>query len=96
MVSCLSTNTSNLIISQPFEEEPLDPAISFEDVEENRVKMITGRGKMVYWKGSNVSVIEKDKEGQEQTRRLVGKPDGQGILPAGAELYITQGKVKEG
>jgi len=51
---------------------------------------------MVYWKGSNVSVIEKDTEGQEQTRRLIEWPKGQGFLETGAELYITQGKVKEG
>jgi hypothetical protein len=50
---------------------------------------------MVYWKGCNVSVIEKDSEGKEQTRKLVGKPDGQGLLQSGTELYITSGKVKE-
>jgi len=57
--------------------------------------MITGRGQMVYWKGCNVSVVEKDSEGKEQIRLLIGKPDGQGLLQFGTELYITLGKVKE-
>lgn len=57
--------------------------------------MITGRGQMVYWKGCNVSVIEKDSEGKELTRRLAGMPDGQGVVESGTELYITDGKVKE-
>lgn len=95
MVSCLSADPSSLIISQTFKPKPLDQAISWEDVKENGVKMIEGRGQMVYWKGSNVSVIEKDKEGQEQTKRLKEWPDGQGLLEADAELYITEGKVKE-
>jgi len=50
---------------------------------------------MVYWKGCNVSVVEKDSEGKEQIRLLIGKPDGQGLLQFGTELYITLGKVKE-
>jgi hypothetical protein len=58
--------------------------------------MITGRGQMVYWKGCNVTVYEKDSEGKETTRKLVGIPDGQGILESGTELYVTFGKVKEG
>jgi hypothetical protein len=58
--------------------------------------MITGKGQMVYWKGCNVTVYEKDSEGNEQTRKLVGMRDGQGIVPSGVELYITDGKVKEG
>lgn len=63
---------------------------------ENKVTMITGKGQMIYWKGCNVTVYEKDSEGKEQTRRLYGKPDGQGLLPYGTDLYITFGKVKEG
>lgn len=58
--------------------------------------MITGRGQMVYWKGCNVTVYEKDGEGNEQTRKLVGMRDGQGTVPSNVELYITDGKVKEG
>jgi hypothetical protein len=57
--------------------------------------MITGKGQMVYWKGCNVTVYEKDSEGKEQTRRLVGMPNGQGVVESGTELYMTDGKVKE-
>ena len=57
--------------------------------------MITGKGQMVYWKGCNVTVYEKDSEGEEQTRRLVGMPNGQGVVESGTELYITNGQVKE-
>jgi len=78
-----------------FEEKPLDSTIDFEDVDENRVKMITGNGQMVYWKGCNVTVYEKDSEGKEQTRKLVGMPNGQGIAESGIQLYVTYGKVKE-
>lgn len=48
---------------------------------------------MVYWKGCNVSVIEKDDQGQEQTRQLRDKPDGQGVLELGSKLYIVNGGV---
>jgi len=78
-----------------FEEKPLDSTIDFEDVDENRVKMITGNGQMVYWKGCNVTVYEKDSEGKEQTRKLVGMPNGQGTAESGTKLYVTYGKVKE-
>jgi hypothetical protein len=57
--------------------------------------MITGRGQTVYWKGSNVTVYEKDDNGEEQTRQLKNMPNGQGIVHEDIELYITQGKVKE-
>jgi hypothetical protein len=57
--------------------------------------MITGRGQMVYWKGCNVTVLEKDSEGKEQYRKLVGMRDGQGRAEFGIKLYVTDGKVKE-
>jgi len=79
-----------------FEEENLDSTIDFKNVDKNFARMITGNGQMVYWKGCNVTVYEKDSEGNEQTRKLVGMRDGQGIVPSGVELYITDGKVKEG
>jgi len=79
-----------------FEEKPLDPNIDFENVSKNKRAMIIGQYQTVYWKGSNVTVYEKDSEGEEQTRKLTDMPDGQGIVPDGTKLYITQGKVKEG
>jgi len=79
-----------------FEEESLDSTIDFKNVDKNFARMVTGKGQMVYWKGCNVTVYEKDSEGNEQTRKLVGMRDGQGLVPSGVELYITDGKVKEG
>jgi hypothetical protein len=58
--------------------------------------MITGKGMMVYWKGCNVTVYENDSEGKERIRKLVGMPDGQGIVDYGTKLYVTDGKVKQG
>jgi len=78
-----------------FEEQSLDPTIIFEDDDKNFVIMIFGQGEMVYWKGCNVTVYEKDSEGKEQTRKLESMPDGQGIVPSGTKLYITQGQVKK-
>lgn len=78
-----------------FEPNALVTTINWENVRPNRVTMITGRGQMVYWKGCNVSVIEKNNEGKEQTRRLEGMPDGEGLVNAGTELYVTDGKVIE-
>ncbi|TGO54958.1 hypothetical protein BCON_0099g00230 [Botryotinia convoluta] len=79
-----------------FKEEPLDSEINFEDVLANRFIMITGKGMMVYWKGCNVTVYEKDSEGNEQIRKLIGVPDGQGVVEYGVKLYVTDGKVKQG
>lgn len=78
-----------------FDAQPLDSAIDFDNVDENRVKMIMGRGQMIYWKGCNVTVYENDSDGKEQTRKLIGMPNGQGILESGTKLYVTFGKVKE-
>ncbi len=46
----------------------------------------------MYWKGSNVSIGEKDSEGKQKRRMLYGVPDGQGIVPSGTWLYITARK----
>ena len=58
--------------------------------------LIRGHGQMVYWKGSNVTVIEKDNNDEDQSRKLTDKPDGQGLAESGTDLYITYGKVQEG
>jgi len=78
-----------------FDPEELDPTIDFTAVPENTVKWVEGRGQWVYWKGCNVTVYEKDSEGNEQARKLVGIPDGQGMVPSGTQLYCFRGKVKE-
>jgi len=76
-----------------FQEQSLDSTIDFGNVDENVVTMIPGKGQMVYWKGCNVTVLEKDSLGKDQARKLVGMPDGQGIVPSGTKLYVTDGKV---
>lgn len=49
----------------------------------------------MYWQGSNVTVYESDDEGNEQIRKLIGMPSGQGVALHGVKLYVTKGKVKE-
>jgi len=78
-----------------FKEEELDSSIDFNGVETKQVRMIAGRNQMVYWKGCNVTVFERDNGGAENKRPLYGKPDGQGILPIDSRLYVFGGKVKE-
>lgn len=58
--------------------------------------MVEGKGRMVYWKGCNVTVYENDSEGGTRTKKLIGMPNGQGQVPFGTKLYVTDGKVKEG
>jgi len=79
-----------------FKAEKLVQEIDWDKVDENAHIMLSGKDRMVYWRGCNVTVYEKDSEGKEKTTPLVGQPDGQGLLPVGTELYITDGKWKEG
>ena len=58
--------------------------------------MVEGKGRMVYWKECNVTVYEKDSDGEERIKKLIGMPNGQGQVPVGTKLYVTDGKVKEG
>lgn len=80
---------------QPFEEKPLDSPIDFSDVPQNRVAIIVGKSQTVYWQWCNVTVYELDEEGKEQTRRLYGMLNGQGVTPLGVKLYVTKGKFIE-
>ncbi|KAF2245207.1 hypothetical protein BU26DRAFT_522306 [Trematosphaeria pertusa] len=78
-----------------FEEKPLSTTIDWENVEKNRVRMIYGQGQAVYWRGCNVTVYEKDSEGNDQTRMLVSMPNGEGLIQPGDKLYVTHGQVTE-
>jgi hypothetical protein len=49
---------------------------------------------MVYWKGCNVTVYEKDSEGNRQ-EKVLDMLSGQGVVPSGTQLYCFRGKVKE-
>lgn len=57
--------------------------------------MVFGHDQMVYWKGCNVTVYEKDSKGKEYTRKLFDMPDGEGRVPIGTKLYVYKGKLKE-
>jgi hypothetical protein len=82
-------------MSQAFVAQPLDLTIDFTNADKSRIRLITGKGKMIYWRGCNVSVIETDNEGKESTMPLYGMPNGQGVAAAGTKLYIVNGEVKE-
>ena len=86
---------NHLICFQAFEAQPLNPATDFTGADETGVRLIAGHGQMIYWKGCNVSVIEKDSEGEEKATPLHGMSDGQGVVGVGIKLYITYGKVKQ-
>jgi hypothetical protein len=86
---------TRLICRQAFEVAELDKKIDFEKAPANVATMVIGWDQMVYWKGCNVTVYEKDSEGKEQTTKLPDWPNGQMRLRSGTELYITQGKFKE-
>jgi hypothetical protein len=96
MVSSPSVSKmAHLIRRQAFEVAELDPTIDFENALANLATMVIGWGQMVYWKGCNVTIYEKDSEGKEQITRLPHWPSGQIRLQSGTKLYITQGKFKE-
>lgn len=79
-----------------FEPNPLSPSITWDNVGDNVSSMIFGRGQTVFWKGSNVTVYEKNSDGTDQITQLKGWPDGQGLISPGTKLYVTNGKVQEG
>jgi hypothetical protein len=79
----------------PFEAKALDSTIDLETATTNIAQMVQGRGQMVYWKGCNVTVYDKDGDGKTRTKKLAGMPDGQGRVPSGTKLYITEGRFKE-
>lgn len=81
--------------SQTFEPQDLESSIDFDDIPKNMVKMVEGKGKMIYWKGCNVTVYENDSQGKKQIRKLVDWPNGEGQVPFGTKLYITDGKIME-
>jgi hypothetical protein len=62
---------------------------------DNVAIMVTGRNQMVYWKGCNVTVYENSSSGIERTIPLKDWPEGQGTVPPGTKLYITDGRLKE-
>jgi hypothetical protein len=62
----------------------------------NGVSWVTGSGKEVQWKDSDVTVVEKDTDGKEHLTSLSGWRDGSLTVNSGMSLYIVGGKYKEG
>ncbi len=69
--------------------------IDFTTVPNNTVRWVEGKGQWVYWKECNVTVYEKDSEGNKQAKTLNNHLTGQGMVPSGTQLYCFGGKVKE-
>jgi len=80
-----------------FKEQPLDGTIEFGPGTENGYTMILGNGQTVYWKDCNVTVYDRDDEGNRRVRLLTDndKRSGQGMLDKTDKLYITDGKVRQ-
>jgi len=79
-----------------FQPSGLDSNIDFANIVTNTPKWVVGRGQCVYWKGCNVTVVQKDSDGESKETPL-SQRDGQGTVPSGTELYLSGsgGKVKE-
>jgi hypothetical protein len=62
----------------------------------NKVDWVKGSGKEVHWRGSDVTVIEKDSDGKEHRTSLSGWRNGSLMVNSGTNLYITGGQFKVG
>ncbi|EPS29044.1 hypothetical protein PDE_03991 [Penicillium oxalicum 114-2] len=78
-----------------FQPEKLDPSENFDDVADNDVSWITGKGQWVYWLDCNITVFLRDGNGDKDNGTMCNQRAGQGIVPAGVELYCFGGKVKQ-
>jgi hypothetical protein len=102
MVGLCSTFKPNSNYCQAFkldDVKPLKPNTDFSNVKVNGVSWVNGRDQevQVQWKGSNVTVIEKDSEGNETFTVLPDeKLNGSLKIGLGISLYITGGQIKEG
>jgi hypothetical protein len=89
----------NLVLryNQPFEPgdvQALDTKIDFDKIKSNNVEWVKGSGKWVHWKGSSVTVFEKDSEGKSKSTPLTSN-DGSLKVASGVDLYITGGQYTE-
>jgi len=75
--------------------QPPNPDTDFTDVKANTVKLVKGRGQIVEWRGSSVTVFEKDNEGKEKGTSLYNDNNGKLEVEVGWQLYIVQGKFVE-
>jgi hypothetical protein len=75
--------------------EPPNYDNDFTDVEENKAQLVDGRGQMVEWRQSSVTVIETDDQGKPKYTKLPDDEDGILRVKIGWQLYITKGKFCE-
>jgi hypothetical protein len=78
----------------PGDVQALDTEIDFSKIDSKDIHWVKGNGQQVHWKGSNVTVFEKDSEGKSKHTTLASK-DGSLKVALGVELYITGGKCTE-
>jgi hypothetical protein len=87
----------NLTYHQAFEVgdvKPLEPNTDFSKVTTNDVAWVKGKDKRVQWKGSTVTVFEKDSKGKSKSTPLASH-DGSLQVTTGVDLYIAGGQYIE-
>lgn len=86
------------MIAQAFQlsdvESP-DSATDFTNVQDNTVNIVKGRGQVVEWKLSSVTVIEKEDVGNKKNTPLKNNMNGSLRVKTNWELYIVGGKFVE-
>lgn len=75
------------------EAEPPNEHTDWTKVQPNKVNWVKGRGQVVEWKESDVTIIQKDVEGREKRKGFAR--NGSWKLNEGESLYITGGQVIE-
>ena len=72
-----------------------NPDRDFRNVKENTIETVEGRGQIIEWRNSMVTVYEKDNEGKQKGTALYDNLEGQLKVEIGWELYIAGGKFVE-
>jgi hypothetical protein len=75
--------------------QPPNPDQDFTNVKENTIQTVQGRGWIIEWRNSKVTVYEKDNEGKRKGTALRSHSDGQLRVDVSWELYIAGGKFIE-
>jgi hypothetical protein len=92
--SSISSNRSQAFDHQR-DVNPPNFDTDFTNVEENKVKVVDGRGQEVEWRQSSVTVIETDDKGKPTYTPLPNNKDGRLSVKEGWKLYIVEGKFCE-
>ncbi|UPX13471.1 uncharacterized protein EKO05_0003978 [Ascochyta rabiei] len=75
--------------------QPPDADTDFTHIKDTVATVVTGRGQIVEWRNSKVTVFEKDNDGKEKRTRLPHNADGRLKVEEGWKLYIAEGKFLE-